>query len=248
MQIESMNIFLICHLPSAINKFPRVTFCGRAALIAGNCLFLRPVKRLSTHIATMLIAVCLITAGNASAQEYGAADTVRVHGYITPEGDTIGMSYLPPVWVYGKMSRKWRNYWADWTRLRNAVYVTYPYAMAASRVMNEINARLVHVTDKKQRKAIIRSREKELKKEFTDKLTNLSVYQGKVLMKLIYRQTGNNCYEIIDEYKGFVTAAFWQGVAILFGSNLKQRYDPSGNDALMERIVQDVAKMYGVGG
>ncbi|MFX6724652.1 DUF4294 domain-containing protein, partial [Acinetobacter baumannii] len=84
--------------------------------------------------------------------------------------------------------------------------------------------------DKKQRRALIRSREKELKRDFTDKLTKLSVYQGKVLMKLINRETGNNCYEIIDEYKGFVAAAFWQTIAVVFGSNLKQSYDPATKD------------------
>ena len=120
--------------------------------------------------------------------------------------------------------------YADWTRLRNAVYVTYPYAISASRIMNDINAQLVNVTDKKQRKAIIQSREKELKTQFADKLKDLSVYQGKVLMKLIYRQTGNNCYEIIEGYKGKFDAGFWQTIAVIFGSNLKQKYDPAGND------------------
>jgi len=84
-----------------------------------------------------------------------------------------------------------------------------------------------------------------LKKEFTDKLTQLSVYQGKILMKLIYRETGNNCYEIIEEYKGFFNAAFWQTLAIVFGSNLKQKYDAQGKDVDMEKIVQDVERMYG---
>jgi hypothetical protein len=123
--------------------------------------------------------------------------------------------------------------------------VTYPYAKRAGVIMNQINARLVNVSNKKERRSIIRSREKELKKEFTDKLTQLSVYQGKILMKLIYRETGNNCYEIIDEYKGFVSAAFWQTVAVLFGSNLKQNYEPTGKDVAMEKIVKDVEKMYG---
>lgn len=175
-------------------------------------------------------------------------DTLKVFAFVTPEGDTIPSSNLPPVLVYAKLSPQLKKYWADWTRLRNAVYVTYPYAKVAGRLMNEINAKLVNVTDRKQRKAIIKSREKELKKEFTDKLTNLSVYQGKVLMKLIYRETGNNCYEIIDEYKGLVSAAFWQTVAVLFGSNLKQNYDAKGKDFDMERIVRDVEKMYGYRG
>jgi len=204
------------------------------------------VKRYYQHIILSLcLAAGLLVATRTNAQVHGVYDTLKVYAFVTPEGDTIPSSNLPPVLVYGKLTREWRKYWADWTRLRNAVYVTYPYAKAAGRIMNEINAKLVNVSDRKQRKTIIKSRERELKKEFTDKLTKLSVYQGKILMKLIYRETGNNCYEIIDEYKGFISAAFWQTVAVLFGSNLKQNYDPSDRDRDMERIVVDVEKMYG---
>jgi hypothetical protein len=191
------------------------------------------------------IGLFLLTSLCLSAQERGPYDTVRVYAYITPEGDTIPESILPPVEVIGKLTGKWKRHWAEWTRLRNAVYVTYPYAIAASKVMNEINARLVNVSDKQKRRAIIKSREKELKREFADQLTKLSVYQGKVLMKLIYRQTGNNCYEIIQEYKGGFNAAFWQTIAVIFGSNLKQNYDPYNKDRDMETIVRDVEVMYG---
>lgn len=204
------------------------------------------MKKTVKHIIPILVFLFLLGMKNqAAAQTIGAYDTVRVYAYVTPEGDTVPMSYLPNVEVYAKLTGKWKNYWANWTRLRNAVYVTYPYAKAASRIMNDINAKLVNVTDRSERRKIIHAREKELKKEFTDKLTQLSIYQGKVLMKLIYRETGNNCYEIIDDYKGFINAAFWQTVAVLFGSNLKQKYDPSDKDADMEKIVIDVEKMYG---
>ncbi len=196
------------------------------------------------HIICLVLLVFIATT-SIQAQTRGPLDTLRVHAFITPEGDTIPESVLPPVEVYAKLTGQWKNYWADWTRLRNAVYVTYPYAIAASRIMNQVNAQLSGVTDKKKRRLIIRSREKELKKEFTDQLVKLSVYQGKVLMKLINRQTGNNCYEIIAEYKGFFSAASWQTIAFVFGSNLKQPYDPSGDDADMEKIVKDVEKMYG---
>ncbi|MCA6488792.1 MAG: DUF4294 domain-containing protein [Chitinophagaceae bacterium] len=175
----------------------------------------------------------------------GELDTLRVYAMIDTNGDTIPYSILPPVSVFTQLTREQKKYWAEWTRLRNAVYVTYPYAIAASKIMNEINVKLVNVDNRKERKKIIHAREKELKREFTDKLTKLSVYQGKVLMKLINRQTGNNCYEIIEEYKGFMSAAFWQGVAFVFGSNLKQAYDASGKDRDMEKIVRDVQLMYG---
>jgi len=64
-------------------------------------------------------------------------------------------------------------------------------------------------------------------------------------MKLINRQTGNNCYDIIKEYKGGFTARFWQTIAHVFGSSLKQGYEPTGKDLDMEKIVRDVEKMYG---
>jgi len=207
------------------------------------------MKLYNKHIICFLLftaAVCFGT--NAVAQEHGIYDTVKVYAYITAQGDTIPMSYLPLVEVRGKLNAQWAKHWAEWTRLRNAVYVTYPYARTASKIMNEINAKLVGVTDKKQRKAIIHSREKELRKEFTDKLTNLSIYQGKVLMKLIYRETNNSCYEIIGEYKGYFTAAMYQTVAFFFGTSLKQNYDGNGSDRDIELIVRDVEKMYGVRG
>ncbi len=193
--------------------------------------------------------ICLLVvffALNVSAEaQRGPNDTIRVSAYIDENGDTIPQGYLEPVAVYAKMSEKMRKQWAEWTRLRNAIYVTYPYAKAAGKIMNDINSQLVNVSDKKKRKAIIKSREKDLKREFSDKVKNLSVYQGKVLMKLINRETGNNCYEIIHEYKGGFTATMWQTVAVIFGSNLKQAYDPGGNEKPYEMIVRDVERMYG---
>lgn len=64
-------------------------------------------------------------------------------------------------------------------------------------------------------------------------------------MKLINRETGNNCYEIIKEYKGGLTARFYQTVAFFFNSSLKQPYDAAGEDAEIERIVHEVQRMYG---
>jgi hypothetical protein len=207
---------------------------------------------------TMACMACICFALHTSAQtpqptqplagkdHLGVNDTVIVQACIEANGDTIPCSWLDDVYVSARMTNAQRKRYAEWTRLRNAVYVTYPYAITASKVMNDINAQLAGVTDKEKRKAIILSREKELKSEFADRLTQLSVYQGKVLMKLIYRQTGSNCYEIIEDYKGKFNAGFWQTVALVFGSNLRQNYDPNGNDHDMEMIVQDVEKMYGV--
>lgn len=198
------------------------------------------IEKLTTATAVLVALLCFSTAK----AQTGNFDTLQVYAFVV-DGDTIPGGRMLDVFVQTKIPEKWRRYWAEWSRLRNAVYVTYPYAKAAGKIMNEINAQLAGVIDKGQRKAIIKSREKELKKQFTDKLTNLSIYQGKVLMKLINRETGNNCYEIIQEYKGSFNASFWQTVAIIFGSNLKQSYKPNDEDKAMEAIVRDVEKMYG---
>ncbi len=198
------------------------------------------------HIIIVFSLLIALSMANSSYAQRGKFDTLKVHAIVTKEGDTLEAAAMPPIWIYTRihLTREMRKRQEAWSRLRNAVYVTYPYAISASKIINDINARLAGVTDKKKRKAIIHSREKELKKEFADRITNLSTYQGKVLMKLIYRETGNNCYEIIEEYKGWFTAAFWQTVAVVFGNNLKQDYDPLGSDQEMEVIVKEVAKMY----
>jgi hypothetical protein len=175
-------------------------------------------------------------------------DTLRVEAFITPEGDTIPQSWLPTVLVSAVQTQALKNYWNNWTRLRNAVYVTYPYARTASKVIQSVNAQLANVQDEKIRKQIIKSREKELKRDFADKVTNLSVYQGKVLMKLINRETGNNCYQLVKEYKGGFNAGIWQTVAFVFGSSLKQPYNPNGEDHEIEKLVIEVQKIYGAKG
>jgi hypothetical protein len=145
-------------------------------------------------------------------------------------------------WVSNMSPAKLAKFIEEWTRLRNAVYVTYPYARIAGGTINDINKNLENVNKKAERKAYIKSREKDLKKEFSDPLSNLSVYQGKILMKLINRQTGNNCYEIIKEYKGGLNARFYQTVAWFVGGNLKQDWDLAKNtlDRQIENIVKEI--------
>ena len=153
------------------------------------------------------------------------------------------MSYrdMDMVWVSKMSDKQLEKYIKEWTRLRNAVYVTYPYARTAGHLMNDINMQLKNITSKRDRKDYIKTREKELKAQFADPLSNLSVYQGKILMKLINRQTGNSCYEIVKEYRGGVTARVYQTVAFFFGSSLKQDWDLNDKlDKQIENIVREI--------
>ena len=180
----------------------------------------------------------------ASAQKIGVYDTITTRAIVI-DGDTLSLKDLEPVSVYTKLTASQKAALVAYNRLRNAVYVTYPYAMRAGAIMNDINIKLAGVTDKKTRKAYIKTREKELRKEFTAQLSNLSIYQGKVLMKLINRETGSNCFEIIREMKSGVTAGFYQTVLFFFDTSLKQSYDADTDDALVEKFVKEVQRMYG---
>ena len=181
---------------------------------------------------------------NRSQAQTGIHDTLKMEAIIY-QGDTISISTLTNLYIYSKLTEAQRQALAQYNRLRNAVYVTYPYARKAGIVMNEINSKIAGIPDKNSRKSYIKSREKELKKEFTTPLTNLSVYQGKILMKLINRETGNNCYEIIKEYQGGLTARLYQTIAFFFSTSLKQSYNPQNDDMVIERIVQEVQRLYG---
>lgn len=203
----------------------------------------------------VLCAVMLITGISSFSQEapdslnipmpeLGPNDTIPVPAKIL-DNEWVPLGNLEWYWVTAKYPKHLLKKRQEWTRLRNAVYVTYPYARKAGVVMNDINTNLVGIKNKQKRKEYLKTREKELKKEFADPLQDLSVYQGRILMKLINRQTGNNCYEIIKEYKGGVTARFYQTVAFVFGSSLKQPYNAIEHDKEIESIVQEVERMYG---
>ena len=174
-------------------------------------------------------------------KKWGPNDTIILPA-IWYQSEIVNYKEMEMAWVSNLSPEKLQKYIQEWTRLRNAVYVTYPYARIAGATINEINTRLTGITAKKERKEIIKSREKQLKGEFTEPLSNLSVYQGKILMKLINRQTGNNCYEIIKEYKGGFNARFYQTVAFFVGGNLKQEWNLKENkmDRDIENIVREI--------
>ncbi len=174
-------------------------------------------------------------------KKWGPNDTIYVPA-IWYHNEIVNYKEMEMAWVSNMDPNKLAKFIEEWTRLRNAVYVTYPYAKIAGGTINDINTKLASVSSKKERKAYIKTREKELKNEFSDPLSNLSVYQGKILMKLINRQTGNNCYEIIKEYKGGLNARVYQTVAWFVGGNLKQDWDVAEDkmDRQIENIVKEI--------
>jgi hypothetical protein len=205
------------------------------------------IRRSYWSVSLVTLLFILSTAFSLKAQEqqqFGPNDTILVSA-VSYEGERLSVKDLPMVFVSNMSEKQLAKYLEEWNRLRNAVYVTYPYARIAGRTINEINSHLTGVSSKKLRKEYIKTREKELRTQFTEPMENLSVYQGKVLMKLINRQTGNNCYDIIKEYKNGVTARLYQTVAFFFGSSLKQDYDVNDkDDRQIELIVKEIDGMW----
>ena len=173
-------------------------------------------------------------------KKWGPNDTIMTDA-IWYQREMMEYKEEPMVWVSNLSDKKLQKYIDEWTRLRNAVYVTYPFARVAGATINDITAKMASISSKKEKKDYLKTREKELRKQFTEPLSNLSVYQGRVLMKLINRQTGNNCYDIIKEYKGGFNARAYQTVAFFFGSSLKQDYDLSDKgDRQIENFVKEI--------
>ncbi len=153
-------------------------------------------------------------------------------------GDTLPSIRLPEIWVYAEYKYKNKRHYEEWTRTKYNVKKVYPYAILAAAKLKEYNLILSKLPDEKTKKEYLKKVETQLKTEFEEPLKNLSITQGKILLKLIDRETGNTSYELVKNLRGGFQAFMWQGVARLFGSNMKSEYDPTGEDIMIERAIK----------
>ncbi|MFC2086611.1 DUF4294 domain-containing protein [Bacteroidota bacterium] len=154
------------------------------------------------------------------------------------KGDTIPVIVLEEVKVYPEP--KFKNIFHYWRYRRLVINVkkVYPYAKLSKRKFDEMNAHYLELKTERERKKYVNQLERELLEEFEDDLRSMTISQGRLLIKLIDRETGNTSYEILQEYKGNLSAFFWQALARLFGSNLKSEYEAEGEDKIVEEIIQ----------
>ncbi len=151
--------------------------------------------------------------------------------------DTILVSDIPEVEIYPRRKFKNRYQYYRYRRLIRNVKKAHPYAKLAAAKFSGIDERLSNMASDRQRRAYIKTAEKELRDEFEDELVHLTVSQGRLLMKLIDRELGKTTFFVLQDIKGNFKAVFWQGIARIFGSNLKTGYDPEGEDAMIEEII-----------
>ena len=127
---------------------------------------------------------------------------------------------------------------AEHQRMIRAVKKVYPLALDAAVRLEKLDEDLEKLQIKKDRKAYTKALEEALKEELTPLLWKMTRYEGKILLKLIDRETHHTVFRIIKDFRSGFTAGFYQMLAQLFGNNLKLEYDPDGEDAMLEQIVK----------
>jgi hypothetical protein len=165
------------------------------------------------------------------------ADTSRVGvGYVIGN-DTVIHREIREVWVYPRREFRNARFERQYYRLIQRVKKVYPYALRASELLDQYEPEYIKLKTDREKRRLIGKVEDQLMARYKEEFKKMSISDGRVLIKLIDRQTGRTGYDIIKEFRGGFQAAFWQGIARLFRNNLKDEYDPYGEDLLIEEIV-----------
>jgi len=153
-------------------------------------------------------------------------------------GDTIPVIELRPVSVTAEriFGSRWEAY--RYNRTVRNVKVAYPYAKLAGHMFREYSRELMELETERERRQFISEAEDEIRENFEDDLKRLTFSQGLILIKLIDRETDQTSYHILKEFRGTFSAVFWQSLGRIFGYDLREEYDPYGEDRQIEQIVQ----------
>jgi hypothetical protein len=147
---------------------------------------------------------------------------------------------IKEVTINARPERKRRSEYRQYEKMVSNIKKVYPYALIVRSTLSEVNEELKNIPDDRERKKYLKDVEKEVFAKYQDDIENMTISQGRLLIKLIDRETQNTSYALIKDYRGKFSAAFWQGIARIFGSNLKEEYDPYGEDALIEAIINEI--------
>ncbi len=154
------------------------------------------------------------------------------------DGDTVAYVYLNPVITSGNRVFKNKKEQQRWERTKYNVKKVYPYAILAAAKLKEYDRILATIPNQRERDSYMKEAENHLTHEFGEELKKLTVSQGKVLIKLIDRETGKTTYDVVKNMRGSFSAVMWQGLALMFSSNLKDEYDPTGDDRSIELAIK----------
>lgn len=188
-------------------------------------------------LLTLLISLMTVYS---NAQE----QTTSIKGFLVPvciyKGDTIASLQMPTLYIFKKLVFKNKRKQQEYNRLVRNVKKTLPIAKEVNRAIIETYEFLQTLPDDKAREKHLRLVEKSVKEQYTPRMKKLTFSQGKLLIKLINRETKSSSYELVKAFLGPFKAGFYQAFAAIFGASLKKEYHPEDEDALIERIVLQV--------
>lgn len=217
------------------------------------------MRKLFRHIAAAITAIVLLAGGTTDChaqlfkkkkKEKVAVTVEQVRPKISPKqegvmefivegNDTIYIDQIRASKVYSRLPKMKGREWRQYYRLVHNFSKAYPYALVAKKLVVEADSVIAADNLKGvKREKYINKVQKELFSVFESQMRSLTVSQGALIMKLVDREVGKSSYNIIKGYKSGVTAGFWQGIAKMFGTDLKKPYDPEGEDAATEELVQ----------
>lgn len=210
----------------------------------------------STHIRLLAVAIMMLIASTAMAQVDGAVRVnpedrdvdlddptfvpmVRV-GKVLQGRDSIQYVELNNIYVYPKPVFKNEKQRMAYNRLVYNIKKVLPIAKEVNKIIIETYEYLETLPNKKAKDEHMKLVEKSIKKEYTPRMKKLTYSQGKLLIKLVYRECNSSSYNLVQAFLGPVKAGFYQAFAWAFGASLKKDYDPNGVDRLTERVVLQV--------
>ena len=186
-----------------------------------------------------------------SAEAIGQTDSVKVKNdtlpdrfYLLQEVERNGVKMpeieIKEVTINARPERKRRSEYRQYEKMVSNIKKVYPYALIVRSKLAEVNEELKNIPGDRDKKKYMKEVEKEVFDKYQKDIENMTISQGRLLIKLIDRETQNTSYTLIRDYRGKFSAAFWQGIARIFGTNLKDEYDPYGEDALIEAIIKEI--------
>ena len=196
------------------------------------------------RVVVILLLVLLLPTVYGQGQDKLRSDTAQSVYHVlktaTFDGQTYPLVELKEILVYGKMPKGVRFDYRRHARLVYNVRRVYPYALMVRDEFGRVNRLLETMPDEKAQRNFMQQYEKELLDRYEGDMRKLTFTQGKILIKLIDRETQITSYELIREYRGKFSAGFWQGIARIFGANLKSNYDANGDDYLIEQVIKEI--------
>lgn len=184
----------------------------------------------------ILLLFCLVSL-NGKSQKHFPDGKIAYEQLVLTSGDTLYLAHLRPLYCYPPLKFKSKAQEKFYWKTVRDVKKTLPYARIVGRTLNAANEDLSKLPSEAERKKYLKRLEHEVKEKYQGDLVKMTFSQGKMLIRLIDRETSYTSYELIKMYRGAFSAMFWQGVAKIFGSDLKSEYDGADKDKIVERVI-----------